>query len=369
MLGYAECEATPWPEGEILCAETFVLPKTTWGPGQRRAGSVPGDQADSTMPLRVDQIVRVCRVDLEAELLRALLDGKSAITVGLGNGVDIPLLEDDLLAADVAPTDRQLLVATFTLTPTGWRIERHDSFGVYVQDHDSFCWASVPSLGEVEGLLPGLRIGLGSCPADAITFRLPSPPAGTYVFTGSVEADVPLTEAFRIALHHWRYDVVTFGGSDKCVIVLPDPDMRLLKGALRRDLSHPERGVELLVLDPGPGMWLHPTGGERSRLTVGTRLHLVGGGHLLGLGQSVVVLPTPVDPEPRFTGRLAPTDDDVAAVFGVGLGVLDDTKAMRKRYRALVSMLHPDRTGGGPGPTSRFVEVQACFEAWQRRED
>jgi DnaJ-class molecular chaperone len=42
---------------------------------------------------------------------------------------------------------------------------------------------------------------------------------------------------------------------------------------------------------------------------------------------------------------------------------------VKARYRDLARRFHPDRHSGDPGDTSRFLEIQTCFDAWRPRAD
>jgi hypothetical protein len=96
-------------------------------------------------------------------------------------------------------------------------------------------------------------------------------------------------------------------------------------------------------------------------------VRLKGAGHQLGFDQYVIDLPELAVVEPRFTTRVPPTDAEIIEVLGLYPGQEDDPRAVKGRYRQLVRQLHPDRAGHSEGNTSRFLEVQACYEAWKRR--
>jgi hypothetical protein len=335
-------------------------PRIDRGEQPRRAGWAHSDARKTTLPLSMDQLVRVSRVDLEAEILRCLGEGLRTIRIGLGTAVDIRLLDDDLLAADVRLVDRELeILIVHAEAGFGYTLHRGASnFGVYWGPSDAaFPDRSVRRHSQVAGLVGGDRVGLGSTPAEALRFALPRL---SDLPSGLAPADERASERFRIALCHWRYRVVTFGGHPNAVLRFAEPELSPLRAALVRELDAPD-GYRLMALVPAADLAVARRGsGIFVPLSAGDLIQLPGGGHRLRFGGVQVVLPEPVAPTPRFSARVRPTLSDVADVFG--LDDLDDPTVVRARYRELVRELHPDRNREDPGHTSRFHEVQACWE-------
>lgn len=361
-------------------------------------------------------------IDIEAEL-RSLLDaGHRRITIGLGVGVDIPLLDQELHAAEIAELDRDLVVAAVRAEPDGYVIERGwSNFGLYVWTDTEPVWQSIPWMGMVRALRPGDKVALGSTPAEAVQFQLPesalvpprlhrrsqrveqaaeqrknrepTPPADP-TFTPSGRSPRGATERppgsgggttrsaprpapvrvdsdrfqarFDIAVKHWRYAMMTIGGDDSSVIVLDDPDLGSLRAALGRNLDQPDRGYELFVKDPGPDLWVQPTGSGARLLARADVVKLRGAGNRLGFAGYVVQLPDPAAPVPRFGPRQTPTRAEISDVLGIPENQLADTDLVKSRYRELALRFHPDRHDGDPGHLSRFLEIQSCFDVWKR---
>jgi hypothetical protein len=361
-------------------------------------------------------------VDIEGEL-RSLLDGgHRRITVGLGLGVDVPLLDQELHAAEIAELDRDLIVAVVRAEPDGYVVERGwSNFGVYVWTDAEPIWQSVTWMGMVRALRPGDKVALGSTPADAVQFRLPestlvpprlhrrsqrlerateerknrepTPPADPQLTTPGARTPgahptpgpgrTPTSAAparpaplrvdsdrfqarFDVAIKHWRYAMITIGGDDGAVITLDDPDLVSLRAALGRNLEQPDRGYELFVKDPTPEMWVQPTGAAARLLARADVVKLRGAGNRIGFAGYVVHLPDPAAPIPRFGPRQFPTMAEVADVLGLPDHHLADPDIVKARYRELVLRFHPDRHDGDPGHLSRFLEIQACFDLWKR---
>src|SRR5687767_5298422 len=128
------------------------------------------------MPIAIARLVQQQgqnEVDIEAELRSLLEAGHRRITIGLGEGVDIPLLDQELHAAEIAELDRDLVVAAVRAEPDGYVIERgYSNFGLYVWSDQDPIWHSVPWMGVVRALRPGDKVALGSAPAEAIQFLL-----------------------------------------------------------------------------------------------------------------------------------------------------------------------------------------------------
>lgn len=378
---------------------------------------------------------------LERELYDLFARGRRRVTLGIGPGVDLPLLAEEMAGAGLRLTERDLVVATIKAEPEGYTIERAiTNFGLYVRQTTN--WSSVGQGAEVRDLPPGTVIGLGSTPADAVKltlpggpwisaphvrsarhaalhtpapaktnpgFRLPEPPPGsgreTPVtppthgphapyrtnpgHTGNTErratpggaarsvappARLPpaLTSKeyeprMRAALLHWRYGMVTFGGDPNAVVHLPDPALAKLRAAILRNVDQPERGYELFVKEPDPDFWVQPAGEALRWLARGATVKLRGPGNVLGFGRWSLELPEPSAVTPRFGPRVSPTREAVAEVLELTSAELDDADVVKARHRELARRFHPDRTKSDPGATSRFVEIQAAFEAWKGR--
>ena len=358
------------------------------------------------MPLALAQLVTSQAIDLGAEVRALLRGGKRRITMGLGPGVDVPLLDEELYAAEVAVLERELVVAAIRAEPDGYVVERGwSNFGVYVWTEREPVWSSVPHMGEVRGLRPGDKVALGSTPADAVSFQLPEsdlvpppmahrterqrraskqrtvrtpepaprrttpPPAQRVVQPPAprrpVQDRARFQEVFEVALNHWRYPMLTIGTDPSHVIVLDDPQLGSLRAALSRNVDSPERGYDLFVKDPGAELWVQPQGESPRDLAKGAVVRLKGAGNRLGFSGYVVELPAPARPVPRFGPRETPSSIDVAKVLGLGLLQLQDPGIVKARYRELARRFHPDRHDGDPGHLSRFLEIQACFDAWR----
>lgn len=383
------------------------------------------DRPPPQLPARLTHLMQSTQtVDLAQEVRTLLTEGRQRLTLGLGPGVDIPLLDEELYAADVELIDRQLVVAVIRAEPDGYVVERGwSNFGVYVFTANEPLWTSVPHMGYVRGLRPGDQVALGSTPAEAIRFALPesalvpppvalrtsrqrraaaqrrsrpeapppgspppgSPPPRTIRQTPPAppEAQPPQAAAppppaqsaaqrdrfqdpFEIALLHWRYAMNSFGTDPGSVIVLDDPALGSLRAALGRNLEQPDRGYDLFVKDPGPGLWVQPRGEEASALQRGSVVRLKGPGNRLHFGGYVVELPPPAVPVSRFGPHEIPSPASIQSVLGLPPGAIDDPAQVKAAYRALIRRFHPDRHDGDPGHLSRFLEIKACFEAWKR---
>lgn len=372
------------------------------------------------LPMTLARLVQdQTHVDVEGELRALLEEGQRRVTIGIGPTVDIPLLDEELHAAEIAELDRELVVAAVRAEPDGYVIERGwSNFGLYTWSDQEPIWQSVPWMGVVRGLRPGDKVAMGSTPAESLRFTLPEsslvPPrmhrrsarqdqAGqerrgresadkrrTLVTPrGAAHAATPwgtpatpsggarrpaparvdsdrFQARFDVAIRHWRYPMVTFGTDRSSVVVLDDPELAGLRAAITRDLEHPERGYELFVKDPTPEMWVQPAGGAARLLARGDMIKLRGGGNRLGFHGYVVQLPEPAGPIPRFGPRQVPTDAEIASVLGVRPQDLGDADEVKAAYRELARRFHPDRHDGDPGHLSRFLEIQVCFDAWKR---
>jgi len=337
--------------------------------------------------------------DLGGEVRALLARGQRRITLGLGGGVDVPLLDEELYAAEVAELDRQIVVASIRVDTDGYVVERGwSNFGVYVWTRDEALWASVPHMGEVRGLRPGDKVALGSTPAEAVRFHLPesamlpaarasarqtrareqrlrresAPPAAT---REASPADPPhrtsgartrFQHDFEIALNHWRYAMVSFGTDRSGVIVLDDPDLGTLRAAIGRNLDRPDSGFDLFVKDAGPELWVQAPRESPQPLAAGAVVRLKGAGNRIGFWGYAVELPKPVVPTPRFGSRVTPAEEDVADVLRISRGKLGNEQMVKTAYRELMRRFHPDRHSGDPGHLSRFLEIQTCFSAWRQ---
>ena len=364
------------------------------------------------LPVRVGQLMAASQsIDLAAEIRQLLEDGRRRVTLGLGPGVDVPLLDEELYQAEVELVDRELVVAAVRAEPDGYVVERGwSNFGVYVWSIIDPMWTSVPHHGAIRGLRPGDQVALGSTPADALKFHLPEshlvPPArirrtarqraaaeqhrsrpgattpsptpaavaahGTAADTSPIGAPSARSAdrsrfqiAFDHALLHWRYDMVTFGSDPASVIVLDDPSLASVKAALRRNIEQPHRGYDLFVKDPGAGLWVAPAGAPAEALARGAVVRLKGPGNRLGFGPYVVELPAPAVPTPRFSPEDPPQPVDIARILGLTVEDLDDEAQVKASHRSLVKRFHPDLHPDDQGHLSRFLEIQAAFEAWR----
>ncbi len=367
------------------------------------------DDRVKQLPLQVARQILTHQVDLESELRALLNDGQRRITIGLGHGVDVPLLPAELEASDVSLIDRDLVIGIVRAEPGAYTVERgHSNFGLFTMNRTERTWQSVPFMSETRGLLPGDKIALGSTPAEAIQFRLPdcalvSRPrprsrrhaalrdqeaarAGTPLAAPDRTLETPTRaerastgaptprrgpmpgsrryeRAFEVALRHWRYDMITFGGDEGAVLALDDPALTDLRAAIGRDPDQPGRGYDLFVKVPMPDLWAAPAGQGPTPLTPGAIVRLKGPGNQIGFGRYVVGLPAPTMPTARFSANQLPDRVDIAEVLSLSLAQLADPALTRARYLELVRRFHPDRNGGDPGHLSRFHEVQLCWDA------
>jgi hypothetical protein len=316
------------------------------------------------------QIVSVCRVDIENELRKRLLAGQQTVRIGLGGDVDIGLLDDDLLVADVLPSNRQLVILTVHCElGFGYVLSRgFGNFGVYFTEGHNDFWASLRRSQTAAGLRPGDKVGLGSCPAETIRFRLPyvqglpDPREGVEGY----RTEHVLSERFRVALEHWDYATVTFGGHERAVVQLEERALHDLRAALVRKIDAPEEGLRLMVLSPTPKVELRrPDAKSWEVVAPGRPARLEGAGNRLRVAMHEWLLPPPVRPTPRFSGRERPSRREMAEIFGLELADLQDPALMKARYRELVRRFHPDRHPGSAGHTSRFLEVSAVWDCYQ----
>ncbi|MEZ4238760.1 MAG: hypothetical protein R3F59_21935 [Myxococcota bacterium] len=120
------------------------------------------------LPVAIARLVQAQRVDIEGELRALLEEGTRRVTIGIGPTVDIPLLDEELHAAEIAELDRELVVATVMAEPDGYIVERGwSNFGLYTWSDADPIWHSVPWMGIVRGLRPGDKVAMGSTPAEA----------------------------------------------------------------------------------------------------------------------------------------------------------------------------------------------------------
>lgn len=378
------------------------------------------DDRRTVLPIAVARLVQAQKnLDIEGELRTLLDNGRRHVTIGLGPDVDIPLLDEELHAAQIAEIDRQILVLSIHIEPDGYMLERGwSNFGLFVWTELDPAWMSLPAQGIIRGLRPGDKIAMGSVPADALQFKLPEclavaprthrrssrleaadaqrrareaaatpiPQPARRTPGGRVTPDLARTPGFAsrpaplrvdsdryqrrfdVALKFWRYAMVSFGGDESSVVVLDDPELGTLRAALGRNLEFPERGYELFVKDPSPELWVQPQGQGAKLLSRGDFVKLKGGGNRIGFAGYVVHLPDPAAPIARFALQ-PPTMSEIAEVLGLELSELADPDAVKAAHRELVRRFHPDRHGGDPGHLSRFHEVQTCFDAWRRSQE
>jgi hypothetical protein len=357
------------------------------------------------MPIALARLIQTQAVDLAGEVSARLASGQRRITLGLGPGVDVPLLDEELHAAEVAMLDRELVVAAIRAESDGYVVERGaTNFGVYVWSERDPIWESVPWMGAVRGLRPGDKLGLGSTPAEAVKLVFPDsplvpPPARRTdrQLRAAAKAATPVGSApapprsstpasarraspsrtwtggpphryqhlFEVALRHWRYAMLTIGTDAKNTLVLDDPELAELRLAITRNPQHPDRGYELFVKAAACNPWLAREGGSVRPLDKGVVERLQGPGNRIGFGPYVIVLPEPVVPTPRFAPREVPSRAEIADVLGLSEIDLTDGEKVKARYRELARRFHPDRNSGDPGDTSRFLEIQTTFDAWR----
>lgn len=334
-------------------------------------GAAPTDAADTTVPMTLTQLVRVTRVDLALKLKERIEQGFLSNSIGIGAFADITLLDDDLTAAAVTVVDRQVEILIVTMAPgRGWEIARGDAnFGVYYDGE--YGYTQLARRSQIEGLVPGDRVGLGSCPADALWFTLPElkgmriPPRAKRAPKGHHQ--IAYQGTLRAALLHWRYREVTVGSAENAVVRVTDPSLDGLAFSLHRDPDDPAKGVRLEVISPRVPVFACKGGyGRFEPVPAGEALTLHGVGNRIRFGaDQQVELPPPAVVVGRFDGRELPTTPDILAVLGIDAVDLRESAVVKHRYRALVRALHPDRNPGDEGHASRFLEVQACWKAYQ----
>jgi hypothetical protein len=255
-------------------------------------------------------------------------------------------------------------------------------------------------------LRPGDKLALGSTPAEAVklvfpesalvppapmrrterqqrvaerTVPLPTPmsaPSRSATPASGRRATPPKTwtggpphryqHLFEMALRHWKYAMLTIGTDPRSTLVLDDPELADLRLAIGRNPQHPDRGYELFVKAGACKPWVAREGGSVRPVDKGAVERLQGPGNRIGFGPYVVVLPEPIVPTPRFAPRQVPTRAEIADVLGVTEPELVDPEKVKTRYRELARRFHPDRNAGDPGDTSRFLEIQTCFDAWRQ---
>lgn len=337
-----------------------------------KPGAVPTDQHASTAPIPLTALVAVSRVDVSGLLRQRIQSGQLQTSVGIGETADITLLDDDLLAADVTLVlDRRLIIVTVSFRPgRGFSVARgHANFGVFLESMDG-AFESINRYRQIDGMLPGDRVGLGSCPSDALWFSLPDV-AGAQLLPR--ESRSPMggysllyQERFRTAVLHWRYPRIQFGSDKDALVRIDDPALDGLEGVLSRKLDDPSYGYGLILHRCPVEMHLSTGGFEPFKpVETGVEMRLHGLGNRFRFGGHQVELPGCVVPSARFAGRETPTSQDIIAVFAIDPADLYDKNVVKGRYRELARMLHPDRVGDHEGHTSRFIEVQACWKAWQ----
>lgn len=132
-------------------------------------------EAPRALPYAVARLVQAQKdIDIRSDLIELLERGQRRVTIGIGGSVDIPLLDQELHAAEIAMLDREVVIAAVRAEPDGYIIERGwSNFGVYVWCDSDPVWQSVPWMGAVRGLRPGDKVALGSAPAEALRFELP----------------------------------------------------------------------------------------------------------------------------------------------------------------------------------------------------
>ena len=338
-----------------------------------KPGAVPTDAQPSTAPIPLTSLVAVSRVDVAGLLRQRIESGNLHTTIGIGEHADITLLDDDLLAADVTLVlDRRLVIVTVLFHPgRGYSVARgHANFGVFLEPMEG-SFETVSRYRQIDGMLPGDRVGLGSCPSDALWFSLPDVAGAQLLPRGKRSPfggfNLLYQERFRTAVLHWRYPEIAFGSDRKTALIhIDDPELDGLDGVLSRRLDDPSAGYALVVNRCPVPMLLSPGGfSPFAPVELGETVRLHGLGNRLRFGQHQVELPECVVPTARFAGRETPTSQDIIAVFGIDPADLYDSHVVKGRYRELVRMLHPDRVGDHEGHTSRFIEVQACWKAWQ----
>jgi hypothetical protein len=321
------------------------------------------------LPQAMHGLVRVHRADVAGGILRALGAGREECTVGIGPRMDVSLLPDDLLAADVTLVRHDLLVLSVRWTAEGWMLVRDTSnFGVFwATKNEPSDWNSVRRCSAVQGLAPGDLLGLGSCPGDSIVCRLPAPPSGVaHSPLPDVLALWALEERLRVAVSHWRYTTLRLEAGADAEVPLPS----VCGGArvtLTRDLDSPTAGWTLAVDEVGDGLaWSNLEGGRRE-LHPGDQHQLVGIGHLLHFARTVALgVPPCLAPTARFDQRNSTSRADIREVLGLGPHDLDDPARVKAAWNDAARRFHPDKVGNEPGPTSRFVEARACYEAYRR---
>lgn len=372
------------------------------------------------LPVAIARLVQSqTHIDIEGELRALLEEGNRRVTIGIGPSVDIPLLDEELHAAEIAEMDRELVVCTVMAEPDGYVVERGwSNFGLYTWSDQDPIWNSVPWMGLVRGLRPGDKVAMGSTPAEALQFVLPesplvpprihrrslrkeqasrprpqdpSPeperrtlrtpprpgmpvgqghaatPGGASPRPAPLRVDADRYQArFDVAIRHWRYAMITIGSDPASVVVVDDPELATLRAAIGRNLEQPDRGYELFVRDPTPELWVQPANAGAKLLKRGDVVKLRGSGNRIGFAGYVVNLPEPAVPSPRFGPRQVPTEGEIAWVLGLELGDLDDAERVKAAYRDLARRFHPDRHDGEPGHVSRFLELQVCFSAWKK---
>ena len=374
------------------------------------------------LPARLARLVQKANAeDLTRELTALLAEGRRHVSVGLGPGVDVPLLDEELYAAEVALLDRELVVMLVRVEADGYVIERGwSNFGVYTWAHADPGWNSVPSMGMIRGLRDGDKVALGSAPADSLTFVLPpnalipraihsspdrsrtpprprlgradTPPSLEDSLTYSSASSSPrrrrrsnvgptpfparrrppaerssFQPIFDHALKYWHYSMITFGSDPDSVIVVADPELAGLRAALGRNLAKPGRGYDLFVKNPGPDLWVKMSGEAVRMLRPGDTIHLNGPGNRIGFHGYVVELLAPIMPQPRFKAGYEPTDEEIGETLEVPVDRLADQTLVTARYLTAIRGLHPDHHEGNPGHLSRYLELKTCFDTWKTR--
>src|SRR5690242_1254832 len=114
----------------------------------------------TAMPIAVARLVQTRKdLDIRSEISALLETGLRRITIGIGPGVDVPLLDEELHAAEIAELDREVVIAAVRAESDGFVIERGwTNFGLYVWTEIDPLWTSVPWMGTARGLRPGDKV-------------------------------------------------------------------------------------------------------------------------------------------------------------------------------------------------------------------
>jgi len=173
---------------------------------------------------------------------------------------------------------------------------------------------------------------------------------------------------FHAALLHWRYDEITFGSEADRIIRMADTELEGLRGAIARHPDDPSAGYRLTVENHAVAVHYCRRGSDQFQTAVpGEVVKLDGHGNRIRFGEDHhIELSAPKVVAPRFTGRYLPSEEDIVAVLGLHPDNMRDPHLVKVRYRELIRRLHPDRVGENDGHRSRFLEVQACWQVYER---